>query len=156
MFTRLFSSTQKRTHLILYSKTTINSNLELCKYKHFKEPWDQNKDLLNQPLFPSGPSRKNVISFCQKETLSTNTDCTTSRTYSETLPITNQGGNLLLKNNNKKTPPNVWRHQKKCNSCGKIAKEAFLSNKDGLCPMRKKKLNEVGWHLCPLRKSSMS
>lgn len=46
-------------HLVPYSKNNKSNNLELfCKYKHFTEPWYQNKDLLNQPLLSECSARE--------------------------------------------------------------------------------------------------
>lgn len=35
-----------------------NNKLDFCKYKHFKEPWDQNESLLNQPFLSECSARE--------------------------------------------------------------------------------------------------
>lgn len=60
--------------------------------------------------FLSGPSCKHVVSFSQKETLSTNTDWTTLRACNATLQRIDQGGNLLL-NNKEETWQSIQKHQ---------------------------------------------
>lgn len=60
--------------------------------------------LCNTSPFPSGLSRKSVVSFCQKEILSSNADWSMSRTFNETLQRINQRRDLLLRNKKETFP----------------------------------------------------
>lgn len=52
-----------------------NNKLDFCKYKHFKEPWELTQStfplrmLCKRSPFPSGPSCKIAVSFCQRDTV---------------------------------------------------------------------------------------